>query len=471
MKSIQGSAVPIHLKWLEANQYHALTTNTREQTRRLQESVARSFQTVPYYRMISGQYDWQPISPSLPLEAFWERFHKLPVLRREELQVIGAGLTSAMQDGPVRVLPTSGTTGTVVRTYQDQASWDWYQAQIRFFYQWAGLSVGTPHFYLWGTPRDFTYQSTSHWKSVCHALWMQHIQCQHVMNCRTMSEDRMAAYIRQINAHPGIRHLSAYTHELYQLACFSLDHNLPIRHSFQGILVTTARLTEPMRQTIEVVFHCPVQSRYGSREFGDLACECHFQNGYHINPFYAYVEVVDEAGQPLPYGEVGRIVVTSLKNAYMPLIRYEIGDMGVMREPAYCRCGRSWPTLESIAGRIHESILLPDGATVGSVFINYALEYLNDVRCYQLHQVDATTLEVQFVSMLSNYVDTHPEGIAFAKKRLEEVTHFQMTIRFRQVETLQRSSSGKTPLIVSYLGSQYEETVGEPRLLEPVPAV
>ena len=93
-------------------------------------------------------------------------------------------------------------------------------------------------------------------------------------------------------------------------------------------MVTAGTLFEPIRQTIESVFQAPVFNRYGSREVGDIACECEAHSGLHVALPTQFVEILRPDGTAAGPGEIGEIVVTSLTNFAMPLIRYRIGIVG-----------------------------------------------------------------------------------------------------------------------------------------------
>ena len=71
------------------------------------------------------------------------------------------------------------------------------------------------------------------------------------------------------------------------------------------------------------------------------------------------VEVLDDTGAPAAPGELGRVVVTALHNLSMPLIRYDIGDLGELGPP--CDCGRGLPVLRRVVGRSRGLFTLPSG--------------------------------------------------------------------------------------------------------------
>lgn len=65
-------------------------------------------------------------------------------------------------------------------------------------------------------------------------------------------------------------------------------------------------------EVLKRVFKAPIFNRCGSREVGDIACECEVHNGLHINPFTHYVEIIRLDEKFCITGKVGEVVVTSL---------------------------------------------------------------------------------------------------------------------------------------------------------------
>lgn len=89
---------------------------------------------------------------------------------------------------------------------------------------------------------------------------------------------------------------------------------------------------------------------YDSTEIATSFSECGEHCGGHLPADLAYLEVIDDNGNPVPDGTPGEIVVTPFGNTGMPLVRYRSGDIGfLMRGP--CACGRSTPRLGPILGR------------------------------------------------------------------------------------------------------------------------
>jgi phenylacetate-coenzyme A ligase PaaK-like adenylate-forming protein len=83
-----------------------------------------------------------------------------------------------------------------------------------------------------------------------------------------------------------------------------------------------------------------------------LAVDCRCRDGMHLRDDEFYVEIIDpKTLQPLPDGEMGEIVLTSLKERAMPLIRYRTGDIGTLLTTP-CTCGGALPRLGRVEGRL-----------------------------------------------------------------------------------------------------------------------
>ncbi len=101
---------------------------------------------------------------------------------------------------------------------------------------------------------------------------------------------------------------------------------------------------------LERLWGARVYSTYASSEIVTSFCECTAQNGGHLPPDLAVVEILDEHGRPLPAGEVGEVVVTPLAVEGMPLLRFRTGDLSFLLD-APCACGRTTVRLGPILGR------------------------------------------------------------------------------------------------------------------------
>lgn len=118
--------------------------------------------------------------------------------------------------------------------------------------------------------------------------------------------------------------------------------------------------TEAIRQRIEEVYGLKAYNSYGLSEMNGpgVAFECLEQQGMHIWEDAYLAEIVDpESGQPVPDGEVGELVITTLCREGMPLLRYRTRDLTRFL-PGECPCGRTHRRLDRIRGRADDMIIL-----------------------------------------------------------------------------------------------------------------
>jgi phenylacetate-CoA ligase len=135
-----------------------------------------------------------------------------------------------------------------------------------------------------------------------------------------------------------------------------------------------------MGEHLEKLWGAEIYSTYASSETITSFCECTAQNGGHLHPELAVVEIVDDDGKALQPGEAGEVVVTPLAIEGMPLIRFRTGDVSfLMNEP--CTCGRSSARLGPILGRKKQMIKFR-GTTLYPGAIYSVLDGIPDVGDY-----------------------------------------------------------------------------------------
>jgi phenylacetate-CoA ligase len=130
------------------------------------------------------------------------------------------------------------------------------------------------------------------------------------------------------------------------------------------VLTVGEPLTADVRSKAQRAFGARVFDRYGVQELGHVAAECPDCGQYHISAESMLVEVLRVDGTPAPAGETGKLVVTSLYNFAMPLIRYEPGDSAEVGVAGACL--RTLPALRRILGHARRASASP-GVDMASV--------------------------------------------------------------------------------------------------------
>jgi phenylacetate-CoA ligase len=161
-------------------------------------------------------------------------------------------------------------------------------------------------------------------------------------------------------------------------------------------IFTSGELLRPaVRQALADAFGAPVYDVYGSSETKEIAWECP-AGGMHINADVVRVEVLDEAGHPVPLGVEGNLVATLLVNRAMPLLRYRLGDRGSLLAGS-CACGHPFPLLGVVTGRRADMLVLAGGHRISPYVLTCAMERVGDVLRYQVTQLEPARLRVRAI--------------------------------------------------------------------------
>jgi phenylacetate-CoA ligase len=155
-------------------------------------------------------------------------------------------------------------------------------------------------------------------------------------------------------------------------------------------------VTPELRAACRAVWDVPIVDAYSSNELGYLALQCPESGLYHVMAESVMVEILRADGTPCAPGETGRVVVTSLHNFAMPLLRYELNDYAEAGGP--CSCGRGLPTIARILGRSRNMLRLPGGGERWPLVGFDRYREIAPIRQYQLVQRTLEEIEARFVT-------------------------------------------------------------------------
>ena len=205
-----------------------------------------------------------------------------------------------------------------------------------------------------------------------------------------------------------------------------------LRKIYCGSEVVDPALRERTRRALGV----EIAENYGSTE-AFLAWECR-EGRLHVNAEHVFVEIVDEAGRPAEAGVLGRVLVTTLQNGIMPLVRYEIGDWALAADGP-CPCGRTLPLLGRVAGRAVSLFRTTTGRVVTPWDIVVRIKYRNDMRQFQIVQKTTERCVLRYIA----------PGELSAPARAEIGSHVQAVLGagvrtdFERVAEIERGARGK----------------------------
>lgn len=155
--------------------------------------------------------------------------------------------------------------------------------------------------------------------------------------------------------------VGAPTHIL-ALAWFSALDGQPAGCRPEQVLLSTDYVPAAVAAALQTIWGCAVYNHYGMTETGlGGGVDCQARCGYHLREADLYYEIIDpDTGQPVPDGQPGEVVFTTLTRSGMPLIRYRSGDISRFL-PQPCACGAALKTLAHVHGRYSGTVRLGGG--------------------------------------------------------------------------------------------------------------
>lgn len=371
----------------------------------------------------------------------------LKILSKHDVQNNAEGLCAErLPQGHALAPPTSssGTTGrrTVVQrststigmlAYQKQREYRWFRfdpegrlAYIRFSHHFSPKPDGT-------FPKDGETLAALAWPQIGkHFSTGPHF----TFNVTSPAEHQLE-FLRLLKPD----YLMAYAETLEHLT-FAAGETRP-SDSLKGLVSISEQLTPGMRRRIESSFGAPLRQNYGLNEIGLVAIECE-AGRFHVHTEHCWVEIVDESGAAAAPGKSGRLLVSSLNNVAMPLLRYDTGDLATASDGA-CSCGRTLPSFANIVGRYSRIAFLPDGTLTLVGLLRETMEALDGdalagVQLFQIHQSRDRNFELRVVSRKALSPSLTK---VFAEVWKASPTTKGLSLRIVRVDSLARSQGGK----------------------------
>lgn len=272
---------------------------------------------------------------------------------------------------------TSGSTGTPFKVFQDKRKKSRNTADTIYFSGLTGFEIGQKLMYLkiWAKEKmasPFTY-------------WRQNLVPIDVIHLNDSQIERM---IQKMENSRSVHGILGYVSAL-ELVCQYLEktRKMKVNARVSSIITMSESLSEYVKDSMQNFFGVNVYSRYSNLENGIIAQQVPgSEHRFLINSASYHVEILEmETNKPVPFGYVGRIVVTDLYNYAFPIIRYDTGDLG-----SFSSKTDVWGNkfLETVEGRKLDVLYDTNGNIVSSYIMYKNMWKYTDIKQYQLIQKD-----------------------------------------------------------------------------------
>jgi phenylacetate-CoA ligase len=409
------------------------------QLRRLRAMIVHAYQTTPFYRETMDRAGIKPEDIRTV-----EDIHCLPLISRADVKEhFHEMLARSVDLDTCKVTHSSGTTGEPVEYAYDQNALNFARALKVREKWWCGVRPGDKWVNIAMTRKRGGHQITG-------GSWRTFLKSYAAKGLDVDVIEDIDDQVKHIHAFaPSV--LQAYPTSLHALALEMRRRQ--ITDWKPRLLFTVAELLgEDTRMLAREVFNMEIMDIYGLIEVGDVSWQCRRAREYHINADAILVEFLNN-GQPVAPGEVGEIVVTSLYNRAMPLIRYRSSDAGRPAE-GQCDCGCNLPMMKVVDGKMLDFLVLPDGKLVSPHVPKKALLFISGIQRFQIVQYTVNELEV-LCEPSTDWSDDTPGHIEAA---IRPITGSDVKITAKQVERIERSPSGKIKVIVSHVSKDFVES-------------
>ncbi|HSP39912.1 MAG TPA: hypothetical protein VLN46_00665, partial [Gillisia sp.] len=253
----------------------------------------------------------------------YSSWSEVPVMQKSDLQrPLKQRLSRSFGTDNSYVGKTSGSSGHPFIFAKDRFCHALTWAEFIDRYQWINIDLNQSlqaRFY--GIPLDFYGNLTERFKD--------RVSLRRRFNVFDLSEKKMLAFLERFRK-SNFDYINGYTSAIVLFAKYLEKHKFILKEicpSLKVCIVTSEKLFENDKLLIERSFGIPVVNEYGASEVGLIAFEKN-EGEWIVNSESLFIEILDENNNILPFGEEGRIVITSLYNKAHPMIRYDIGDTG-----------------------------------------------------------------------------------------------------------------------------------------------
>lgn len=408
---------------LDRTQWLAPTQLEAGQMAQLRSLLRHGAEQVPYIRTLLARLEAAPDDFRTLAD-----LRRLPVLPRRRVQEESASLTAAaMPEGTRDLGPihTSGTSGVPIAVLQTNVAQTWWLAFHLRDLAWGGVDPRGTLAMIRPTRQPGPIRERL-LDGVALPTWgplhaVIETGRSHVMNLN--QEPR-----RQLEWLLGIDpdYILSHPSNLQFLAGLALEQGRRFGR-LRRVLAISEQLPDDVRDRIAAGFGAPVNNTYSCNEAGYLASPCPDAPLWHVHAENVILEVLDAADRPCPPGATGRVLLTTLHNTLMPLVRYEIMDEAEVG-PARCPCGRGLPTLTRIHGKRHLMLRLPDGRARSSSDLVDGLRNIGGAHQFQVVQRAPDDVLVRIVPDRS-WSPAHADRIvALARAHLEAPVRVEVAL-------------------------------------------
>jgi phenylacetate-CoA ligase len=358
----------------------------------------------------------------------WEN---LPIITKHELQ----GSETKKVGAPHKQLfwaRTSGSSGVPLVIAKNKFTHALIWANIAHQYSKAGIDINDLQARFYGTP----LVGMDKFKEKAKDYVSNRVR----FPVFDLSDRVMESWIHSFAQRP-YKYLYGYSNAILTFALFLKRNHIVLSHicpTLKACIVTAEICSDTDSKTIRERIGVNVYNEYGATEVSVIGFKC--DDIWEVSDELMYVEVVDDNGNLVPDGILGRLLCTLYYNTGTPIIRYEVGDMAAI----FHQNGRTY--ISHLQGRMSDVVVLPSGRKVPGITFYYVMKEVlkkyASIKEFRIIQKGQTSFEMELAVHDINAISEN-EILSTVKKGFDTYIEERLTITMIVVSVIMRKGNGK----------------------------
>lgn len=328
---------------------------------------------------------------------------------------------------------TSGSTGVPFVVFQDPSKRRRARADTLYFSKLAHYELGSRLYFS----RVWEARTVRSPWTCFKQNWIMH-------DASKLSDKDLAMLLDILSKDRSTKSIILFASTLTAIAKYIEKNDINPSCKIESFITISEALEPWTKNIIQKRFKTLVFSRYSNQELGIMGQHLSNSNEFMVNVASFKIEILDmEEDKPAKEGEAGRIVVTDLFNKAVPLIRYDTGDIAVLKSNSIK--GRNIPIFEKVGGRRVDYIFDTHDKMVSPYVINTPMHEFLEIRQYQFIQESAKNYTMLLNLNDNNIFDRENEMIDMLKSFLGQ----DANITVSYVSEIPVLKSGKRKQVVN----------------------
>ncbi len=373
---------------------------------------------------------------------FPNRWESLPIMQKKDYQKkIEFILSNGYSKKNTYVANTSGSTGVPFFFAKNKFAhaMSWSLAENR--YNWQRIKLASRQARYFGSPLENKGRYFEKIKDI-----LMNRKRMLVFDLSDKALERHIIFFKKIK----FQYIYGYTSALVIFARYLLKTNQILKNmcpSLKVCITTSEVLTIEDREILTLAFGIMIVNEYGVSEAGGIVAFENNQTDWILSCETQFIEIVNGNGNVVKNGQEGKILITDLHNKAMPFIRYEVGDIGVLKSKG----NLGHLVLDKLIGRTNDEIILPSGKIAPGLTFYYIsrsiLESFGILQEFVIKQESLYSFKFEIVSSRNLY----KHEVELIKQKMDVYLEKGLKIKIKRVKKIKRSQSGKLKHFSSYL--------------------